>query len=268
MNVRIATATIATTLMLAPVAFAQDAMKKTDVEKIVHDYLMENPKVILDSIQKWQVEEQIKAATAKRDMLAKNADKVFKNPSHPVAGNKEGDVTLAEFFDYNCGYCKKAFEDIDKLIKQDKNLRVAFIEYPIFGADSVKNAMFAQSVSRLYPAKYYDFHAALMRTNGKVTPASVEKVAKAMNIDVAKIEEEMKNPEVQKAINDNKELAKTLGVSGTPGFAVGKDIIGGAVGLAQMKEYIRWAREGSSATEQTAKKIEEAKKEEAAKKEK
>jgi protein-disulfide isomerase len=157
---------------------------------------------------------------------------------------------LVEFYDYSCGYCKKVFPSVAKLIEEDKNLKVVFKEFPILGPNSVITAKAALAANIIAPEKYLEVHEKLM--NSRITSKeNLIDIVSSLGIDKDKLSSEMESDKVQKIIDDNKDLARDLGISGTPAFVIGDEFVPGAVSFEQMKEIIKQQREKNSASNET-----------------
>ncbi len=214
-------------------AAVQEPMTKDDVEVIIHDYIMENPKVFMEALIKYQTEK----ATAKQELdMSQYGEEIFNAPHSPVVGNLKGDVTLVEFTDYNCGYCKRSAALIAELIKEDKNLRVVFKEYPVLGATSKIAAKWAFAAHK--QGKYLKFHLALMRVRKPIDRAILNDIALAVGLDVFKMRKDADSKEAEKFIARDKKLGKDLVLAGTPVFIIGDSISPGAMPLDVMKEEI------------------------------
>jgi protein-disulfide isomerase len=165
-----------------------------------------------------------------------------------VLGNKDGDVTFVEFFDYNCGYCKRARADMLDLMKNDSKLKVVLKEFPVLSEGSVEAAKVAVAVRMQDPSgkKYLDFHQKLLGGRGPADKARAMAAAKDAGLDTARIEKDMTNPEVKATIEENFKLAEAMGMNGTPSYVIGKQVVIGAVGLDGLKEKIGLARCGKA----------------------
>jgi protein-disulfide isomerase len=180
--------------------------------------------------------------------IASNADTIFNSPRGVMIGNKEGDVTFVEFFDYNCGYCKRAMSDMLDLMKTDSKLKVVLKEFPVLGQGSVEAAQVAVAVRMQDPTgkKYLDFHQKLLGGRGQADKARALAAAKDLGLDMAKLEKDMASPEAKATIEENFKLAEDMGMNGTPSYVIGKQIVVGAVGLDGLKEKISQARCGKA----------------------
>lgn len=229
-------------MMLAPSAYAADALTKSDVEGIIKEYLSNNPEVITDALNKAQAKQAAEAQIKAQSAIKDRAKDIFEDGKSPVAGNPKGDVTLVEFFDYHCGYCKKMLPAMAQMIQDDKKLRVVFKEYPILSPDSQLAAKAALAVYRIKPDKYFDYHTALMNFAGKFEESVVIDEAKKLGIDEAKLKKEMEGSAVADIIKTTAELAGSLNIRGTPGFIVGNTIVPGATSVEELKKMVEEAR--------------------------
>ena len=230
-------------LALAPSAQAETAFsdaQKKEIGDIVRQYLMDNPEILLDVSRVLEAKQQQAEAEQRGKTLEENADQIFRSADDYVAGNPKGDVTLVEFFDYNCGWCKKGFPEVMSLVEKDKNLRVVLKEFPIFGGDSDYAAMAAIAAKK--QGKYWELHTALFSHEGKVTKEIVDEIAKAQGLDLDKLKADMKSPEVTKVIADNHALAQALAINGTPAFIIDTTLSPGYLPAADLQAAIEQVR--------------------------
>src|SRR6185503_8561692 len=173
------------------------------------------------------------------------ADAIFNSPRQVTIGNPQGDVTFVEFFDYNCGYCKRAMTDMMDLMKHDPKLKVVLKEFPVLGPASVDAARVAVAVRMQDKTgkKYFDFHQKLLSGRGQVDKAKALAAAKDVGLDMARIEKDLKSEEVGKTLEESMKLAEALGLNGTPSYVIGNDVVIGAVGLAALSQKIQAARQ-------------------------
>ena len=221
----------------APAVRAEQPLPVPEIEKIVRDYLMREPQVIYEAIQELQKRQQEAEAARAQAAIVERADEIFRHGGDPVVGSAGGDVTLVEFFDYHCGYCRSMVGKIRDMVEGDTQLRFVFKELPVLGPDSVTAAKAALAASKLDPSKYYDYHLALMRSQD-ITLATVLKLAGEQGYDVKALQQEMNAPWVQERLDANHALAEALGINGTPSFVVGKTLIPGAVDVARLEQLI------------------------------
>jgi protein-disulfide isomerase len=176
--------------------------------------------------------------------VASNAAALFSSPHQVVLGNPDGDVTLVEFFDYSCGFCKRALPDMTALLKDDPKLKIVLKEFPILGPGSVTAARVAIAARMQDPGgqKYLTFHRELLGENGPASEDKALAAAKDQGFDLARLKQDMASEEVAATLGENTKLASALGITGTPGYVVGKNVVLGAVGLATLKGRIDTAR--------------------------
>jgi protein-disulfide isomerase len=216
---------------------------RAEVETIVKDYILKNPEVLIESLNSYQAKMQ-QEQQGKSSEALKNFSSDIKKLELPFAGNASGDVSVVVFFDYNCGYCKKAFPTIAQLLKEDSKVKVLFVELPILSEASDMASHVALSVHFADKSKYFDYHRKLMEFQGNKTEEQLLTFAAELGLDKAKIKEGMKSEAVNKAIAANKELAQKIGVRGTPAFIVGQQLIPGAVDLPALKSAVEKTRKG------------------------
>lgn len=215
-----------------------DTAETEAVEALVRKFILDNPEVIIESMQNYQVRQQLAEQQAAAAALTKHADELKKDATSPVAGNPKGDVTIVEFFDYRCPYCKKVFPSVQELLKDDKNVRYVFKEMPILGPESVTASHAALAVWSLAPDKYLDFHAALMESRGSLGEEQVLAIAKKIGLDPHKIRKAMADPKIKETIEKNIALAQSLNIQGTPAFIVGDELLPGAIELDHLRELV------------------------------
>jgi protein-disulfide isomerase len=232
-------------LMAAALARAEPAaaadLSTEQIEKILRDYLMREPEVVLQALQEMQRREAEASAARQRAAIAKNQNKLLEDPLTPVGGNPDGDVTLVEFFDYHCAYCRRVVSSVRELLDEDSGLRVVFKDMPVLGPDSVRAAR-AALASRKQDG-YVPFHFALMATDD-LSLAGIRATAKAVGLDPDRLEADMDAPEVNAVIEANYALAHELGIEGTPAFVIGDQLIPGAIEKARLEHLIDEARSG------------------------
>ena len=202
------------------------AEQKRAIEGIVKDYLVQNPEVFLEVQGALETKMAQQEAERTKSLVAAHAKEIYRAPNAPVAGNPDGDITVVEFFDYNCGYCKRGFSEIAKLVEQDKSVRVVFKEFPILRDESEQAARVA--LAARMQGKYWEVHRDLITTKGLVNEAVGLKVAEKHGLDLEKLKADMASPEVKAELDRVKELAQKLSINGTPHFLVGDRAIGGA----------------------------------------
>ncbi len=196
------------------------------IEGIVKSYLLRNPEILAEVQQAFEAKMEAKRTAQMTEALASHSADLFKAASAPFAGNPDGDVTVVEFFDYNCGYCRRAIGDIAKVIDSDKNLQFVFKEFPIFGKDSEAAARIA--IAAKSQGKYWELHQAMFASDGKLNEASTLAIAEKTGLDMTRLKVDMASAATEKEIADVRALAEKLGIQGTPHFFVGDKVIPGA----------------------------------------
>src|SRR5438105_6079447 len=234
----------------APAASAQsftDA-QRGDIEMIVKNYLIAHPEVLEEAMNELSKRQATAEAAKHEANITQNAEAIFNSPRGVTLGNKDGDVTFVEFFDYNCGYCKRAMSDMLDLLKSDPKLKVVLKEFPVLSQGSVEAAQVAVAARMQDPTgkKYLDFHQKLLGGRGPADKARALQAAKEAGLDTAKIEKDIGSAEVRTTIEENFKLAEAMGMNGTPSYVIGKQIVIGAVGLEGLKEKIGVARCGKA----------------------
>jgi protein-disulfide isomerase len=241
------------TLAMAPAAMAQSAVftdqQKQAIGEIVKDYLIKNPEVLTEVIAELE-KRQSEAQQVAQAGAVKETRQSLLNASHSyVVGNPSGDVTLVEFFDYNCGYCKKALTDVQALMKSDPKLRVVLKDFPVLGPDSVEASRVALAVkNQLQGPKLLEYHVKVMDTRGRVNGERAMAVAKDMGVDMGRLQKDVESAEIRSALQENMALGDKLSLSGTPAFVVGETIIPGAVGLEPLKQLVDNVRQCGKAS--------------------
>lgn len=214
--------------------------QRQQIEQIIHDYIMAHPDVLVSSLRqaedKSHKDDEVKSSKSVDDHKAE----VFNDPATPVGGNPRGDVTVVEFFDYRCPYCKQVQPALEKMLQQDPQLRLVYKEFPILGPASVTAARAALAARA--QGKYDQFHAAMMEAHGAITDDTVYRVAASVGLDVARLKRDMTAPEVSQALKSNLKLADALDIRGTPAFIIGDKVVPGAIDLDALKGMVSDAR--------------------------
>mgnify|MGYP001345581843 CR=1 FL=1 len=236
-------------LSAVPAAAGEDdgalsAAQKREVEKTVRDYLSTNPEVLLKAIQLLRLQQEDQARQKVSDALFTLRGELENDPASPVGGNPEGDVTIVEFYDYNCGFCKRVFPTVMKLLNEDGNIRYVFKEYPILGPQSVFAARAALAAWKLDEGKFMAFHTAMMEIRGSLTEKRVMKTAEDAGLDVATLRQGMADGEIDRILENNHALARSLNINGTPGFVIGDQLVPGAIDVETMRALVEKARRG------------------------
>jgi len=214
------------------------AARPEEARRLVKDYLVRNPQVLQEAL----VEQRQRDSRA---AIKSNAAALYNSGKQVTLGNPKGDVTLVEFVDYNCGFCRRALGDMLELIRSDANLKVVLFQHPVLGAGSAEAARIAIAVQMQDrgPAKYLEFHRKLMAGPGPANKARARAVAADLGIDVARIDADLARPEIDATIEESKKLARALGIRGTPSYVLCDSIIFGAVGIGPLRSKIAAARQ-------------------------
>jgi protein-disulfide isomerase len=228
---------------VAPVEMAAaPQLDQQAVETIVRNYLLKNPEIMVEVQTALETKQAEAAQEQVKQVLASSQDQLF-NPLHDaVFGNPNGDVTVYEFFDYNCGYCKRALPDMEAILKNDPNVRFVMKEFPILGPDSMRAHIVAQAFKALMPEKYAEYHEVLLGAQERATEASAIADAVKLGADEAQLREKMKDPAITNAFQETYQLAQKLNITGTPSYIIGNDLVPGAIGAEGLIERIAAAR--------------------------
>lgn len=214
------------------------------LEQAIHDYILAHPEVIAEALQKYQQQQEEAQKQAHAQAVKDLKPKLVNEPASPVLGNPAGDVTVVEFLDYRCPYCKAMHQSIADMIAADGNVRVVVKEFPILGDDSLFAARAALAAGK--QSKYAEMHTALMTFKGMLSAQDVENAAAQLGLDVAKLKQDMAAPEVDQELQQNYNLAESLGINGTPAFIIGETLIPGAIKLEDLRAHIAKARDEAS----------------------
>ena len=218
------------------------ALSQELTDAAIERYIRTHPEVIVQSLQAMDTKRQAELQERQKVALAAKQHDLLYDPTSPVSGNPKGEITLVEFYDYRCGYCKKAASSVTELQKEDPRVRVVYKDFPILGESSelaAKAALASQA-----QGKHQVFHEALLASHADMTKEEILKIAVTVGLDVKRLETDMANPEWQAVIEKNRALAHELGISGTPGFIVGNELVPGALDLNGLKELIARAGHG------------------------
>ena len=241
-------------IIVMPVVFTQPAnaqsltpeissittQQKTEIEKIIRDYLIRNPSVIqeVNQVLLARAEEEKKKRQA--DGLIKFSDQIFINPTSPVGGNPNGELTIIAFFDYNCGFCKQSLPYLQELVRNRTSLRIVYKELPILGEGSYLAAKAALAADR--QRKYAEFHNALASFPGEISGETIKMIALKLSLDYAKLIKDTADPKLDAVLLETANLANSLGIEGTPAYIIGGEIIPGAVDAATMERILAEAQ--------------------------
>ena len=235
--------TLATALLGGMLTFSSVAaeMTKPEVEKIVREYLISNPEILIEMSNALRAKQEAQQGEADKELLKKHANQLFQQADDPVTGNPKGSLTIVEFVDYNCGYCKRSASLVQDLLKKDNDIRYIYKEFPILSDTSVYASKVALAVHMVAPEKYEPLHHALMNHEGPLqTNKEIETIVKDLGIDWAKVESKLNDPAIEKKIAENHSLAQALAITGTPAFIIGDQLLRGAPqSYEQLNELVK-----------------------------
>lgn len=224
----------------SPTAPSDPAFQKA-VENLVEQYIRAHPEVIEQTLQTLQAQRDAEERERVSSLIATKQAELLNDPNSPVSGNLEGDVTVVEFFDYRCGYCKRVAGTVTQLQHDDPNVRVVYKDYPILGEASVVAARAALASN--VQGKHLAFHEALLASEEELTQENLLAMATAVGLDAEKLQRDMESPSIHTTIERNRALARELGINGTPGFIIGTELVPGALDLKDLKNLIRQVRQ-------------------------
>ncbi|RYH05999.1 DsbA family protein [Tropicimonas sp. IMCC6043] len=230
-------------LLLGPLPAMAENLSEARIKELVYEAIRENPGIVMEAVELLQAQEAEQQAAAASQVLSAHRDTLENDPNAPVLGNPEGDVTVIEFFDYNCPYCKRVAPEVKAIMADDANIRVVYREWPILGEGSVFAARAALASRK--QGKYEAFHWALMDLKGRADEASVLRAAEEVGLDVNQLREDMEAPEVDEHIATSMALTQTLGFDGTPSFVIGEALVPGFIEQSQLAELVSQARTGN-----------------------
>ena len=242
---RLALALALSLALVTPAVAQMTDAERTAFRDEVRTYLVENPEVLVEALDIYQARQEAAAASADVQLLADNKEAIFNDGVSWVGGNPDGNVTVVEFMDYRCGYCRKAFSEVQELVKSDGNIRYIIKEFPILGEGSLLSSQFALAIKQLHgDAAYKDAHNALMTLRADATPESLAQLATDLGHDPAAITAAMATPEVRAVIDANHALGQAMQINGTPTFVVEGTLLRGYVPLEDMRQIVADERAG------------------------
>jgi len=229
--------------LAAPVGAWADGLDEDRIKELVLETIRENPGIVMEAVAILEQQQAAAADVARADVLTNQRNLLELAPNAPVLGNLDGDVTVVEFFDYNCPYCRRAMDVVQGLLDDDPDVRLVYREWPILGEGSVFAAKAALAARE--QGKYEAFHWALMSMNGRAEEASVMRVAAEVGLDVDQLRRDMEAPEIQEHLVTSMNLAQSLGFNGTPSFVVGEELVPGFVEQSELVEVVEAARKAA-----------------------
>lgn len=226
---------------LLPIPALSQELDEARVRELVLETIRENPEIVMEAVALLEKQQADAQAETQAEVLRSQRDLIERDPNAPVLGNPEGDVTVVEFFDYNCPYCRRVKPEVRALIEEDPNIRLVYREWPILGDGSVFAAKAALAARA--QGKYEEFHWAMMAIKGRAQEATVLRVAEEVGLDLEQLKKDMKAPEVAEHIATSMRLTQALGFNGTPSFVVGDALVPGFVEKDQLSELVSTARD-------------------------
>jgi protein-disulfide isomerase len=222
--------------------------QRRSIETIVHDYLIAHPEVLQEAMAELEKRQTAAELEKHKAAVKQHAQALYSSPRQVTLGNPNGNVTFVEFFDYNCGYCKRAMSDMLTLLKDDPHLKVVLKEFPVLGPGSVEAAEVAVAVRMQDKTgkKYLEFHTKLLGGRGQADRARALAVAREVGLDMDRLEKDLASPEVKATLQEVFKLADALGLNGTPSYVIGSNVVIGAVGLPSLQEKVNTARCGKA----------------------
>jgi protein-disulfide isomerase len=235
------------TLAMPSAGVAQSSVPadRQALEQIIHDYLIAHPEVIVEALKAGDAKAKEAEEAETRAQIVKHQDELLRDAKSPVGGNPAGDVTIVEFFDYRCPYCKQVEPALEALLKEDPRIRIVYKEFPILGPQSLIASQVSLAALKQSSQKYSRLHVALMGLKGELTQDVVLKTAESVGLDVARIKADMNGRDIEALIKRNYDLADTLKITGTPAFIIGTAMSPGAVDLATFRKMVADARSKS-----------------------
>ncbi len=217
---------------------ALEPAQKAEIEALIRSYILENPEILLEAQDALDKKRKLAAALKVQTTIKEQRDLIFSSKNQFEIGNPDADVTIVEFYDYNCPFCKRAMADMDRLLKEDKNLKFVLKELPILSEGSVTAHRISTAVGRLYPEKYDQFHRALLGANGQKNGKRALQLADKMGLDIRKVLDASKEESVNDAFREVNTLATDLGMNGTPSYVIGNEVLFGALGYNVLKAKV------------------------------
>lgn len=229
-------------------AVALDDAQKEEIGQFIREYLIENPEVLFEVQSAYEAKQEVKQREQSRQVIAQSRDVIFNSPNNIILGNPDGDVTIVEFFDYNCGYCKRAMKDMEEIIANDPNVRFILKEFPILGEDSIAAHQVSSALQQIAPEHYEAFHLELLGGRDRATEARALEIATSLGVDENALRDAMADDSIAESFREAYQLADGLGISGTPSYIVGDEAVFGAVGMPTLLGKVANVRDCESAT--------------------
>ena len=233
-------AALTTLTLLFPLHATAQGLSEDRVRELVLETIRQNPEIVMEAVEILRARDAELQAVSQATVLTSERDILERDPNAPVLGNPDGDVTVVEFFDYNCPYCRKVKPEVEALLSSDQDVRVVYHEWPILGEGSVFAARAALAARK--QGKYNEFHWAMMAMNGRAEQASVLRVAEEVGLDLVQLRRDMDAPEVTEHIETTMRLAQSLGFNGTPSFVIRDALLPGILSFEELQGFVTEAR--------------------------
>ena len=245
----VSAALAAAIMMLSPLpAVALDDADKEELGQFIREYLIQNPEILFEVQAAYEAKQQDVQRQQAKQLIADAQDAIFNSSHDIILGNPDGDVTIVEFFDYNCGYCKRAMKDMEEIIANDPNVRFVLKEFPILGEESVAAHRVSMALTQVAPEKYEEFHLELLGGRERANEANAIALATSLGVDEDALRAAMDSESITEGFRQAYELADGLGISGTPSYIVGDEAVFGAVGVPTLMGKVDNIRSCESAT--------------------
>lgn len=218
---------------------AQETLNKAEIGKIIREYLLENPELMLEVQQALEAKQQNDLAITQKEIISSQKEELFSSDYQIEIGNPEAAITIVEFFDYNCGFCQRALTDMEIMLQSNTDLKFVLKEFPVLGEESIEATRVSMAFSKLLPEKHAEFHTELLSLPGQKDGERAMQLAVKMGANKDKVLAEMENPKIIETIQKTYELANSLGITGTPSYVVGNEVVFGAVGHDQLENKIK-----------------------------
>ena len=225
-------------LMNSPLQ-AQEALDKAEIGKIIREYLLENPELMIEVQQALEAKQQSQLAVTQQEIISSQKDKIFSSNYQIEIGNPDAEITIVEFFDYNCGFCQRALTDMEIMLQSNNKLKFVLKEFPVLGEASIEATRVSMAIAKLLPEKHAEFHTELLSLPGQKNGERAMQLAIKMGAKQDEVLAEMENPAIIETIQETYELANSLGITGTPSYVVGNEVVFGAVGHDQLENKIK-----------------------------
>ena len=215
------------------------AGQKAEIEAIIKEYLLQKPEILREAISVLDARDAAAAAKEREKVVSDSGSALFSPASQAIIGASSGKITLVEFFDYNCGYCKRALSDLVRITKENPDLRIVLRDLPILSTDSLEAAKVANAFLRQFKGeKFWEFHQKLLGSRGHAGKAEALAAAKELGADMDRLEKDAADPTIVAGIEESEKLAKALQINGTPTFVIGEDVVIGAVGYGDLQAKV------------------------------